>query len=222
MLVLHVLHLVTEMTYKLEELYHNRLLHQLYGVSPEFRFAWGILNSITIQLLDTDKPEPIAVRIREDAKGQKSAASRVIYVTGSDQISSSTSARSVSNKRPRSVDDAAPPRRDTATYDDLDSDDSDSDDSDRKTRWDSRVSKRRGVDSDSEGSVDSEFEDFSRPVKRGRTSARPISLTGSLATLPCSTRSNSSAATKIDAAIDPKVSGVNSETGEIVPVKRLD
>ncbi|KAI1406798.1 hypothetical protein F5Y13DRAFT_176309 [Hypoxylon sp. FL1857] len=232
-LVLHVLHGLPETTYETKALYHNRLLHQLYGVSPEYlfaRFAWSVLASNTIQLLETDSPDMLAIRIREDAKGSKSSTSRVINVASTSDIPSTTSTESSSKKRP--LPDDKGPSNDTPTGDDLGSDDSDSDsdfsDSDRDTQWDSCIGKRRDPDSDDEGSVDSEFEDFShRPVKRGRPSARaatsplPTSMTGSLATLPCSSRSNSSAETKADAVVDPKVSGFNPESGEIVPLKPL-
>ncbi|KAI1475098.1 hypothetical protein F4774DRAFT_398407 [Daldinia eschscholtzii] len=172
-LVLHVLHASTETTYEVKALYHNRLLHQLYGVSPEYifaRFAWSIFQSNTIQLLDTVEPDMIAVRILIDAKGNKSATSRDINVTSAYEIPPTTSTNPPPKKRSWSA--RRVPTNDPPAVDGLENDDTGSDSSDLECdiEWDTCVGRERDPDTDAgEGSVDSEFEDFSRRrVKKGR------------------------------------------------------
>lgn len=236
-LVSHLLHSINETRNELHGLYHNRPLQQLYGVSPEClfaRFAWTILESSTVQLIDTIKTDPIAIIIREDARNSVGPTSRVIYVTSADQVPRHTSTAaqaSTSNKRSRSGTDG---RRRQAAEEDPDEHPS--------SQWDSAVvrARRRQVDSDSDRSVDSDVEDYSRPLKRGRLLSRPLSrpssrpgtpplpseiagsMPGSLGTLPGSTRSNSSTATKVDTVANPKVSEYDPETNQIVPIKRVD
>ncbi|KAI0835617.1 hypothetical protein F5Y06DRAFT_305845 [Hypoxylon sp. FL0890] len=200
-LVTHLLHSIEQTMHELESLYHNRPLHQLYGVSPEClfaRFAWTILESTTVQLIDNIRTDPIAIRILENAHNSVNPVSRVVYVTSADQVPPTTSTiPRTTSKRSRSGNNAS---RMQATEDDSDVEPS--------TQWDSAVvrSRRRESDSDSDPG----------------TPPLPGSMPGSLGTLPGSSRSNSTAATKVDMTANPKVSGYDSESNQVVPTKRLD
>ncbi|KAI0839976.1 hypothetical protein F5Y06DRAFT_19597 [Hypoxylon sp. FL0890] len=234
-LVTHVLHSLPRTLHEMDALFHNRLCHQLYGVAPEFlfaRFAWAILDSTTVQLFETTKPDQqIAVRIREDAPNSE-PTSRVIYVTSGDQVPPTTSTTATSPSKKRSRSSASRARQGSHIGKRREEADSDTDVSVDEAFEDftrSHIGKRREeADSDTDVSVDEAFEDFSRPLKRGRPLARPstpplpVSMTESLGTLPGSSRSNSSTATHNDTAADSKISGYNHSTGEIVPIKHLD
>ncbi|KAI0835347.1 hypothetical protein F5Y06DRAFT_306306 [Hypoxylon sp. FL0890] len=180
-LVAHVLDGDGRQLDELIGIYQNRILHQLYGVPPEYlfaRFAWAILDGTSTQLLDTKRPERrIAIRVREEA-ADGTYNSQIVHVSSREQVPPTTSRPATSSasspSKKRSASGSRAPRDYSAANWDTYSDSDVSIDSEFEDFSHPGARKKKRKDTNDDISVDSEFEDFSHPQKRGRSlSSRP-------------------------------------------------